>query len=86
MSFVVLVIKLLVENFLISSIPKFSTLSYNFLRILDENFAEIIEVMYPTITADIKLPPAHKSIYPPFFKIPPKAPSSLWIKLVIFAI
>ena len=44
MSFVVLVIKLLVENFLISCIPKFSTFSNNFFLTWSVNDAESREV------------------------------------------
>ena len=61
-SFVVLVIRLLVENFLMSSALKFSTFLNTFSLVLSEKEAAIKEAKYPTITADTRLPKAHKSI------------------------
>ena len=68
-SFVVLVIKLLVENCFTSLIPKFPTLLNNFFLTFIENVADIPDAIYPTIIADTKLPKAHANIYPPFFTI-----------------
>ena len=39
--------------------------------------AEILDAKYPTIIADIRLPNAHNSIYPPFFSI-----SDIWLPSV----
>ena len=65
MSLVVLVIKLLVEKLLTSSIPKSSTfLNTSFLKSL-ENAAAMFAAKYPTITELIKLPSAHANMYAP---------------------
>ena len=61
-SLVVLVIKLLVEKPLTSSVSMFSTLSkISFLKFL-EKLEEIVAAKYPAITAKAKLPKAHKTI------------------------
>ena len=61
-SFVVLVIKLLVENFLTSCKEKSSTLSKILLRKSREKFAAILATKYPVTTAASNEPKAHKSI------------------------
>ena len=76
-SFVVLVIKLLVENCFTSCIAKSSTLLNNFFLIVFEKFDDILDVIYPVITAATKLPSAHVSIYPPFTRI-----SFIWLPSV----
>ena len=64
-SFVVRVIKLLVENFFISSIPKSITLlNISFLKFLEKDDA-IKDITYPTITADTREPKAQSNIFPP---------------------
>src|SRR5699024_8361604 len=64
-SLVVLVIKLLVENFFTSPSLKFSTFSNMSFLIVFENDAAIYETIKPTITADIRLPKAHNNILDP---------------------
>ena len=61
-SFVVLVIKLLVENPFTSCIDKFSTFSNIFFLIFIENTEDIFDVIYPVIIAATKLPNAQASI------------------------
>ena len=82
-SFVVLVIKLLVENFFISVSPKLSTFSNIFLRIDLENLADKSEVKYPITIVATKLPKAHNNMNTPDINISFIVLSSVCTNLVI---
>ena len=76
-SFVVLVIKLLVENSFTSCNPKSSTFSKISFLILFEKFAATFATKYPVIIVNIKLPSEHTNIIRPFFQI-----SAIWLPSV----
>ena len=69
MSFVVRVMREAVENLLISSIEKPSTLSNTRLRRRKDTDAAMRAAKNPTATELMALPSAHASISPPFFQI-----------------
>ena len=83
-SLVVLVIKLLVLNDFTSSIDISSTLLNRLFLNSFAKPADIVAAKYPTRIEKIKLPSAHKSIYPPLINISFISEFGVWTNTVMF--